>query len=176
MDDEIPDYNRALGGAALGARLRRISERMDRDSTRIYAARGLQFEQRWFGILNQIVRNGPMSVGDIAGALRISHASVSQARRSLELADLVQSLSDDADARRRQLTLTPRGAQFVKDLRPLWQALEVAAQQLNAESGDVVALLDRLEDAMDARSLFDRVTDESTSAPAGESSPEPSDA
>lgn len=176
MDDHVPDYNRALGGAALGARLRRLSERMDRDSTRIYAARDIRFEQRWFGILNQVARKGPMSIGDIAAALRISHASVSQARRSLEEADLVQSLSDDADARRRQVALTPRGTRLVEDLRPLWRTLEVVAQQLNSESGDVVALLDRLEDALDARSLFDRVADAATSAPAREAGRQASDA
>ena len=164
MDDDNLDYNRALRGAALGARLRRVSERIDRDSTRVYAARDLEFEQRWFGILNQIARNGPMSVGAVAAALRISHASVSQARQSLERAGLVQSLSDDADARRQGVALTHRGVQLVESLRPLWSILEVVAQQLNAESGDVVTLLDRLEDALDARSLFDRVADASLNA------------
>lgn len=144
-------------GSALGARLRRLSDRIDRDSTRIYAARGVHFEQRWFGLLNQIACHGPMTVGEIAAALRITHVSVSQARRSLEHAGLVESLSDAADARRRPIALTEAGRALVAELTPLWHALDVVAHDLNVESGDVVALLDRLKDALDARSLFDRI-------------------
>lgn len=151
-----PDYSRAAGGAALGARLRRLSERLDRESTRIYSALGVPFEQRWYGILNQIVLNGPMTVGEIAASLRVTHVSVSQARRSLETAGFVQSLDDEADARRRPIALTPQGEALVAQLTPLWQALGDSAEELNAEAGDIVALLDRLDDALDGRSLFDR--------------------
>ncbi|RYG81768.1 MAG: MarR family transcriptional regulator, partial [Alphaproteobacteria bacterium] len=45
------DYSRSFGGAALGARLRRASERIDRDGTRVYATRDVRFEQRWYGVL-----------------------------------------------------------------------------------------------------------------------------
>jgi DNA-binding MarR family transcriptional regulator len=136
--------------------LRRLSERLDRESARIYSALGAQFEQRWYGILNQIVLNGPMTVGEIAASLRVTHVSVSQARRSLEAAGFVHSLNDAQDARRRPIALTLRGKALVTELTPLWQALGDSAEELNAEAGDVVALLDRLDDALDARSLFDR--------------------
>ena len=96
---EQPDYSRLAGGAALGARLRRLSERIDRESAQLYAAFGIEFEQRWFGILNQIMRNGPMTVGDIASALRLTHVSIGQARRSLEAKGFVHSLTDGKDAR-----------------------------------------------------------------------------
>lgn len=150
------DYSREVRGAALGARLRRLSERLDRDSTRIYSALGVRFEQRWYGVLNQIMVNGPMTVTGIAAALRITHVSVSQSRRSLEAAGLVHSVNDQKDARRRPITLTPLGQALVAELAPLWRALDDSAEELNAEAGDVVALLDRLDDALDRRSLLDR--------------------
>ena len=164
------DYSRAARGAALGARLRRLSERLDRECTRVYSALGAQFEQRWYGGLNQIVLNGPMTVGEIAASLHVTHVSVSQARRSLETAGFVQNIDDAADARRRPITLTARGKALVAQFTPLWQALSESAEELNAEAGDVVALLDRLDDALDARSLFDRAVariDASLAAGAG---------
>jgi DNA-binding MarR family transcriptional regulator len=133
-----------------------LSERLDRESARVYSALGTEFEQRWYGVLNQIMLNGPMTVGEIAAALRVTHVSVSQARRSLEAAGFVQSVEDAADARRRPITLTARGKALVAQFTPLWQALSDSAEELNAEAGDVVTLLDRLDDALDARSLFDR--------------------
>ncbi len=152
-----PDYSRSVGAAALGARLRRLSERIDRDVATIYAAHGVAFEQRWFGLLNQIVLNGPMSVGEIASALRITHVSVSQSSQSLEKAGLVHSLPDPVDARRRRLALTERGNRLVADFASLWAALEEAAIELDAEAGNLVKLLDRLDDALDREPLPERV-------------------
>lgn len=151
------DYSRSVGGAALGARLRRLSEGMDGEATRIYATLGLDFEQRWFGVLNQLALKGPATVGELAAALHITHVSVSQTRQSLEAAGIVASASDPADGRRRQLALTDAGRALIERLAPLWAALDAAAVELNAEAGDVVSVLDRLDDALADRPLFDRV-------------------
>lgn len=151
------DYTRNAGGAAIGARLRRLSEMVDGDTTRIYERLGIRFEQRWFGVLNQLALNGPATVSELASALRISHASVSQTRQSLERAGVVLAEPDASDARRRTLTLAPAGRRLVKQLRPLWQALERAALELNAESGDVTKALDRMDDALANVSMFDRI-------------------
>lgn len=151
------DYSRSFGGEALGARLRRASERLDRDGTRVYAAQGVPFEQRWYGILRQLVERGPLPVGEIAATLRITHASVSEASRSMEKAGLIASSTAAEDGRRRLLGLTDKGQALVAELAPLWAAFNAAAQELNAEAGDLVELLDRLDDALDRRSMFDRI-------------------
>ena len=154
----MTDYSRSFGGAALGARLRRASERIDRDGTRVYAAQGIQFEQRWYGILRQLVEHdGPMAVGEIAAILRITHASVSEASRSMDRAGLIASDISPDDGRRRLLRLTPKGQALAAELAPLWDAFNSAALELNAEAGDLVDLLDRLDDAMDRQSMFDRI-------------------
>lgn len=150
-------YGRSMGGGALGVRLRRLAERIDRDVAKVYEERGVAFEQRWFGVLNQVALNGPMSVSEIAAALRITHVSISQASGSLERAGYVSPRPDPEDGRRRVLTLTESGRALVKELGPLWRALERVAEQLNDEAGDVVALLNRLEDALDERTLRERL-------------------
>jgi DNA-binding MarR family transcriptional regulator len=160
------DYSRSAGAEALGARLRRASERMDADARRIYAAKGLNFEQRWYGLINQLVLNGPMSIGDIAAALRITHVSVSQSSRSLEKAGIIASEADPSDGRRRRLSLTPKGAEVVAELAPLWQAFNTVAGELNAEAGNLVRLLDRLDDALERKSMFDRIAEKAGIAPA----------
>lgn len=157
--DQSADYSRQAGGAALAARLRRLSERFDRDATRLYAAHDIRFEQRWYGLLNQLILNGPMSIGDISRALRITHVSVSQASRSLEAAGIITSAASTKDARRRELRLTAKGDALVAQLSPLWLAFNSVAEELNAEANDVVRLLDQLDDALARQSLFDRVAD-----------------
>lgn len=151
------DYSRLAGGAAIGARLRRLSESLDGDSTRVYAALGISFEQRWFGVLNQLVLRESATVGELAATLKITHVSVSQTRQSLEKAGIVMSESDPEDARKKKITLTAEGKRLVAQLRPIWLACDEAARELNAEAGDVVASLNRLDDALERQSIFDRI-------------------
>jgi len=151
------DYSQNQGGAAIGARLRRLSERIDADANRIYSQLGVAFEQRWMGVLNQLNLFGPMSVNELAAALAISHPSVSQTRNSLQQAGLITERRDANDGRRRTLHFTPRGRALVQKLQPVWSALADAAHALNAEAGDVVSALTRMEEALARRSLFDRV-------------------
>jgi DNA-binding MarR family transcriptional regulator len=161
---EKPDYSRSFGGEALAARLRRASERLDRDGTQIYATQKVRFEQRWYGVLRQLVSNGDMSVGEIATALRITHVSVSQACRSMETAGIIKASASAEDARRRNLSLTPKGRTLVRKLTPLWDAFNAAAEELNAEAGDLVKLLDRLDDALDRQTMFERIEAKLTEA------------
>ncbi|MDQ8757121.1 MarR family transcriptional regulator [Sphingosinicella sp. LHD-64] len=153
----MKDYVAEMRGAALGARLRRLSAAIDADATRIYAAMGLRFEQRWFGVINQLSLNGPMSVSELAAALGISHASVSETRQSLEKAGLVLSEPDRRDSRRRTLALSRSGEVLVDRLRPLWSAFDEAARRLDAEAGEVTQALARLEQALARQSLHDRI-------------------
>lgn len=150
------DHSRASGAAALGARLRRLSERIDREAARVYDHAGLHFEQRWMGVLSLLAECGAMSVGDLSQALGISHPSVSQTRRSLQEAGLVTEQVDELDARRRNLLLTPAGNAAIKDFRPIWAALIKAAEDLDRDAHGLIGPLNRFEDALNERSLDQR--------------------
>lgn len=161
MDRRAPmnDCNDGLGGAAIGKLVRRISDRIDRDANRVYAQLGITFEQRWMGVLDLLARQGPMSVKDLAGELKISHPSVSQTRSSLLAAGLVGEREDPADGRRRALYLTAEGHDLVKTLLPVWAALDEVGRALSAEAGDAISALICLEAALTRRSIKDRVAD-----------------
>ncbi len=153
----VRDYPRTQGGAAIGARLRRLSERIDREADQVYRDLGVEFEQRWFGLLNALAMAGPLSVGEIAEALGITHAAVSQTRASLQARGLVAAAADPTDARRRALSLTPDGQALVDRLRPTWDALNDVARELNREAGDAVETLERLEAALNRQGLVARL-------------------
>jgi DNA-binding MarR family transcriptional regulator len=148
---------RSEGGAVIAAHFRRVSERLDRDANQVYAQLGVPFEQRWMGVLDLLVRCGPKSVNEIARDLNISHPSVSQTRSSLIASRLLAERADPNDGRRRVLYLTAKGERLVERLKPVWAALEQAGQELNEEAGNIVALLRRLEIALDRQSILDRV-------------------
>jgi MarR family transcriptional regulator, organic hydroperoxide resistance regulator len=151
------DYTRKYGPAAIGARLRRLSESIDEDAGRIYAELGIVFQQRWVGILEQLDRRGAQSVGELAASLGIRHSSVSQTRRSLEDAALVESDVDPQDGRSRLLRLSRSGKELVRRLQPLWKILNATSLELDAEADHVIAALDRLDRALERQSLYDRM-------------------
>lgn len=154
---KLPDYVTEAGPAAIGARLRRLSAAVDADARRVYARFGIDFEQRWLGLLDLLSSHGPLTVGEIAASLGISHPSVSQSRDSLVKAGLVGWETDEGDRRRRELRLTPKGSALVRKLRPVWAALDEAATEVDREAGHVVEGLKALEDVLRAKPLYERV-------------------
>lgn len=153
----MTDVTSSFGPAAIGARLRRLSEVIDEDAGRIYVELGIDFQQRWVGILEQLALHGSLSVSELASYLGIRHSSVSQTRRSLEESGLVSSDVDPADARSRRLRLSPLGKKLVRRLEPLWEALNAISIELNAEAGNVVEALDRLDRALQKASIYERM-------------------
>ena len=144
------------GAFALGGRLRRLSDRIDRDAKSIYEKMGIEFEQRWFPVFNCLCSGEAMSVTEIADHLRISHVSVSLTRKSLEAAQLVTSIADEKDGRRFNLALTEKGKALSQELGPLFEALNLAAAELNAEAGNAITAIARLEDALERKSVSER--------------------
>lgn len=151
------DYPQSQGGRAIGARLRRLSDTIDADAARAYAALGVRFEQRWFGVMNQLVERETATVGQLAEALGITHVSVSQTRQSLEKAGLIEVEADPSDARKRRLRLTDEGRELATHLRPLWRAFDAAAEEVDAQAGGVVARLAELEKTLKQASMFERI-------------------
>lgn len=141
---------------AIGKRLRRLSHIIDYDARRLYKEHGIHFEQRWFGVINELMSKGPMSVKELSEALKITHVSVSETRKSLEGAKYIQSTPDKNDARRRNLSITDEGRVFIKTITPIWDALEEVSKELNEEANNLVQRLDELDAALTKTSLFER--------------------
>jgi DNA-binding MarR family transcriptional regulator len=153
----MTDITSRYGPAAIGGRLRRLSESIDEDARVIYAELNISFQQRWVGLLEELAKRGPRSVGELAETLGIRHSSVSQTRRSLEEEGLIEAVDDPNDARSRKLQLSAAGKKLVQKLEYVWEVLNNAAVELDREAGHVVAALDRLDAALGRKSLYDRV-------------------
>jgi len=153
----MTDYTRSHGPAAIGGRLRRLSESIDEDAARLYAELGMELQQRWVGTLEQLATRGPQSVTALAEALGIRHSSVSQTRRSLEEAGLIESDPHENDRRSRVLRLSASGKKLVRRLEPIWKVMNQTSAELDAEAGQVIEALERLDQALRRQSLYERV-------------------
>lgn len=160
------DLLRELGPLALGSRLRRLMERMVADGTRVYRLQEFDFEPRWFPLFYLLSSRAPVSVGEAANALGVSHVAVSQLVKELQRRRLVSSTRDRQDTRRRRLQLTARARALLPALLPLWNDFEAATQELiDAAGDDLLAAIRATERALDERSFFERIASRTRTHP-----------
>jgi DNA-binding MarR family transcriptional regulator/predicted GNAT family acetyltransferase len=152
------DLIQEVGEMAFATRLRRLSDRLMREVTQIYAEEQIPFEARWFPVLLLLGRRSPMSVTEIARSLGITHPAVIQISVSMTRKDLLSSARDEGDDRKRLLALTDQGRALVRRLTPLWREIAQATQELIAASGgDMLDQISRIERNLDEKSMAVRV-------------------
>jgi DNA-binding MarR family transcriptional regulator len=156
----MTDFIRGKGTAAFGTRLRRLSEALDRDVQALYRAHDARFESRWFPVVAALLEHGPLSVGELAAMIGITHAAVSQVRGELIAQGLICVAADPTDRRRQILSLSASGRRQSEVLQPLWKAIALSTDALCAdEAPQLLAHLDRIEAALARKSMTARVAE-----------------
>jgi DNA-binding MarR family transcriptional regulator len=146
------------GYGALGCRLRRLSERIDRDLRDVYQANGVFFDPAWFPVLAALHDHGPLSLAEIAECTGMASSSVSAVRSRLASEGLLTMEQDPRDLRRQRLSLTPKAHTTVAALEPIWSAIAKASQALCAETApELLNQLEVLEKALSRRRMPARV-------------------
>jgi ribosomal protein S18 acetylase RimI-like enzyme len=153
-----------LGELALASRLKRLSERLMRDVSRVYKELDEPFEARWFPLLRALLEESPQGVTQVARALGLTHPAVNQLAGEMARAGLLLAARDRRDERRRLLRLSKRGREVAARLAPVWEEIRRANHELIAETRSTGGheLLDALaatEAALDRRGMHARVTD-----------------
>ena len=153
------DIIQELGSLAFASRLKRISERLMKDVSRVYADLDVDFEARWFPVLYLLTRNSPQSITEIARELHLTHPAVNQISGGMSRAGLLASTRDRKDDRKRLLSLTKEGRDLVGKLQPVWHDIEMATTEVLELSGqNLLDALDRIEEALDENDMHKRVT------------------
>lgn len=75
-------------------------------------------------VLDALLHRGPMTVGALAGGLRIAQPTATVMTQRMQSAGLLERWVDARDARRVTLTLTPRGSAAARAVRRAWQQIE----------------------------------------------------
>jgi len=152
------DLIRELGPLAFASRLKRISEQLMRDVSRIYREQEVNFQARWFPVLYLLGQKTSMSVTETAQALGMTHPAVNQIAGAMSDAGLLSSSRDSSDERRRILSLSKKGERVMTAMVPVWKDVEAANRELlDAAGGDLLSALDRIEDLLADEDMYRRV-------------------
>jgi DNA-binding MarR family transcriptional regulator len=77
-----------------------------------------------YGILSRLYRNGPSTLGNLAGSLVMDRSTLGHLVRPLEKRGLVRLAVGEDDRRARFLTLTRSGESLLQKARPLWSSAQ----------------------------------------------------
>jgi len=138
--------------------LHRLLASLDDEIAELYAERRITgLRPRFTGPLIRLGRRGPMTIGELAAELRVTHSAMSQTVGALRREGLVRS-RPGADARTRLVELTEKAREVVPFLEAEWRATERALAELEDEIPYALSQVVRdLQEALGRRRFRDRV-------------------
>lgn len=147
-----------LGYACLGSRLKRLGERLQGDVVRFIEAQGVAIQPSQYPLLAALDVLGPLTVGDLAQAVRVAQPGVTRNLARLVEQGLVETQKTDGDQRRRTVRLTEQGNTVMAATRErLWPGVEAAVLELCAElRGPLLEQVAAIETGLDSEPLHQR--------------------
>ena len=155
----------------LGTLLRHLIEHLDGAVEQTYKDAQLDYRPRYTPVLLALIAIGPASIKHLAAHAGLTHSAASQTVAQMLRVGLVE-VERGADMRQQVVSLTKRATTMVPTLEQMWQVVNEAARDLDAEL--VFPLSQVVEDAILAleRSPFrDRIASKAERAksnPAGQ--------
>ena len=140
-----------LGYLAGASRFRRISEKLYVDGDKIYKDAGIDFKASWFSVYFVLAQaEEPLTVLQIAQQIEFSHITVKNVLRNLESAGLIEIVPNPADGRSKLITLSIKGKNLMRQLKPTWLSFAAALKRI-FQSGhpDFMNILNRIDREID---------------------------
>ncbi len=150
---------RELGAFTFASRLMRLSERLKSEVSTVYHSCGMDFDDHWFLVGYMLSDQPSMTVADMASRLGVARPRLTRMIEEMITHGLVTLELDPEDSGQKLVSLTDDGAETVLELRKIWQAVGEATAELISEAHpEILEALSSLEDGLDDRSLFSRVS------------------
>lgn len=147
MHNESGDIISERGALFLGSRLKRLAERLQGDVGVLPERAGLPVQPGHYPLLATLDRYGPLTVGELADALRISQPAVTRTLSRLQDLGLVEARRLGRDQRHKTVSLSVAGRNTVVRSKLLvWPQVEAAvARMLDGLSGPLLDQIATIE-------------------------------
>lgn len=145
-----------LGILAIAARLQRLAEQIRKDGVLIYKAHGIDFEPKWFPVIYTLHVKPVLSVVELSAEIGYSHPSTISLLKELEKQKLIRSGKDKADERKRLIQLTEKGKLLINQMKPVWEVMIAAANQLTETENNLMKAMEEVEQQMELQGFYQR--------------------
>lgn len=153
-------FYQQTGVLFFGSRLRRISEYFLADVNAVYKKHQIRFDAAWFPVFYMLSQKESLSIRDISTELEVSHSAASQLISKLQERGLIKTSSDKEDGRKKVVSFTPKGQKLLRQVEPVWNALQLAMEELLRQSDSTTHLMRAIsetETALRKQSIFNRI-------------------
>lgn len=152
------DLVNELAELAVATRLKRLSERLSADVSKIYKESDVDFEARWFLILNLLKKEKVLAITEMAELLQLSHPAIIQLVQELNQKKLIKVAADKQDGRKRLVSLSPFGKKTLEQLAPVLESIRAENRRwMDSASADLLKVLTELEAALDEQTMYQRI-------------------
>lgn len=147
-----------LGPAATALRVQHLLELLNGQLAEALRDSGCELRATSTGVALLLGCQGPTALAEIARQLGLSHQLATQRVRAMEKDGYVLGLDHPEDGRSRLIALTIDGEEQAARLQTFLTGLELAYQDLFAETGlDLMDIVRRVETALVGKSLAQRL-------------------
>src|SRR3954462_11954939 len=156
------NFYQSLGFLVFGSRLKRLGDTFLNDVNRIYKSHNISFDASWFPVFYILSQKKEVSIKEISDDLNVSHSAISQLVSSLQQKGLIKSVISKKDARHKAITFTSKGEKLLEKIKPVWNALQKAMEELSTgqtHSKKILSALTGIEESIQQKTLFERIED-----------------
>ena len=151
--DNVIDQSGIL---AISTRLQRLSDALRKEGQLIYQSFGIQFEPKWFPVVYALHLKASMSVVEIANEIGYAHPSTISLLKELEKQQIIKSKKDKTDERKRLIVLTTKGKELVDAMKPVWDNMEKALEQIADNKNNLMEAIIEAEQKLKESSFLER--------------------
>ena len=149
-----------LGYIAIGSRLKRLSDKINLEISRLFKEQHFNVEPSWLPVIFYLNENVHASILDIASALNFTHPAAINIVNQMEKKNLVEAYQDVKDKRKRLVKLNATGQKLLVTMTPVLEELKLSAGEiLNSAGYDFMHVIDSIEKSLDKKSLNKRTSE-----------------
>lgn len=157
------DSLKGFGELGLASRLKRISETLMKEIQLVYDYYQIDFDPYLFPVFKVIEQSEKISNSEITTKLLLTQPAVTQTVNRLLKKELVQLQVDLHDKRKKWITLSKKGKQLAKQLKPLWTVIDsVVTQYTLNKSHSLIDQLNVFEAKLEKQKLSQMIIAKST--------------
>jgi len=158
----LNDFFKKSGVMAIGTRLRIITERVTKDSEKMFELHGVNIKPKWFSIFFSLSHTEEsMTITSLSKELGYAHPSVVCIIREMKKHDLIIEKKDKKDGRKTIISLSKKAKEMAKVIDEQYIDVTNAIEKiLNETNHNLWLAIEDFENQLDKQSIYSRVVEE----------------
>jgi len=144
---------------ALGSRLKRLSDHMMKEASKIYLELHINFDPYLMPLFKLTSEQGNLTIGELSKRLNVTQPAITQFVTSLIKRKLISAKVDATDKRKRKINLIKKGKTMLIELQPVWKIIDNEIKRLthNTENKTLLEHITFMEIELKKETFTNRV-------------------